>query len=128
MEEILDAGATGYLLKRTSPEELIRAIHVVHNGGMYLDPAVAHRFVGNGGRGSNGRGVQRAQLSEREAEVARLIALGYSNKEIGAQMNLSVKTIETYKARLLTKLDLRSRADIVRHAIDHGWLDNHKPA
>jgi two-component system, NarL family, response regulator NreC len=62
------------------------------------------------------------ELSEREAEVVRLIARGYTNKEIAAQLKLSVKTIETYKTRSVEKLHIRSRVDIVRHAIKSGWL------
>ena len=93
-------------------------------GGVYLDPSVARTIVANYmHKPSLGEAVQRSQLSERETEVLCLIAKGYTNKEIAAQLDLSVKTVETYKTRLLKKLDLRSRADIVRYALRQGWLD-----
>ena len=62
-------------------------------------------------------------LSDRESEVARLIAQGYSNKEVAAQLDISVKTVETHKARLMEKLGFQNRAELVRHAIDQGWLN-----
>ena len=65
-----------------------------------------------------------AFLSEREAEVVRLIALGYSNKDIASQLKVSVKTVETYKTRSMEKLHIRSRVDIVRYAVCRGWLEN----
>jgi len=120
---LLEAGAVGYVLKRSAAEELIRAIHTVAAGGVYLDPRLAgklvsvyvdYRSIAEPGRPG--------ALTEREAEVARLIALGHSNKEIAARLAISVKTVETHKARSLEKLDLRSRADLVRYALQHGWM------
>jgi DNA-binding NarL/FixJ family response regulator len=120
--EFLKAGAVGYLLKRASTEELLRAIRAVAAGKIYLDPRIADRLVNTLIEPERARSSAIAELSEREAEVLRLIALGYANKEIAAQLDLSIKTIETYKARSMEKLGLRSRVDIVRIAVERGWL------
>jgi len=123
VHQLLQAGASGYVLKLAATEELIHAIRIVAAGGVYLDPTMARKIVVNYmHKPSLGEAVQRSQLSERETEVLCLIAKGYTNKEIAAHLDLSVKTVETYKTRLLKKLDLRSRADIVRYALRQGWL------
>ncbi len=125
VHQLLQAGASGYVLKLAATEELIHAIRIVAAGGVYLDPTMARKIVVNYmHKPSLGEAVQRSQLSERETEVLCLIAKGYTNKEIAAQLDLSVKTVETYKIRLLKKLDLCSRADIVRYALRQGWLQD----
>jgi DNA-binding NarL/FixJ family response regulator len=125
LRRLLEAGAAGYVLKRAAAEELHRAIRTVASGGVYLDPRVAGKVVGGFVRPPAGKGpVPAGELSEREAEVVRLTAAGHSNKEIAARLELSVKTVETYKARSLEKLGLRSRADLVRYALHRGWLDD----
>ena len=125
IQPLLQAGARGYLLKRSAAEDLLRAIRAVANGGVYLDPAVADRALSDAARGNRAgaRGAGEAEaLSERETQVLRLVARGHSNKEIAARLTVSVKTIETYKARASEKLGLRTRADIVRFGASHGWL------
>jgi DNA-binding NarL/FixJ family response regulator len=123
LRQLLKVGASGCVLKREAGEELTQAIRTVASGGVYLDPSLANRFVdGYLRKASLGENQRGSDLSEREAEVLRLIAWGYANKEIAAQLHLSVKTIETYKTRLMEKLNLRSRADIVRYALRQGWL------
>jgi DNA-binding NarL/FixJ family response regulator len=125
LRQLLEAGAVGYVLKRAAAEELIHAIRTVAAGGVYLDPALAGKVVGGFVRKSTGKGVpEGSDLSERENEVARLIATGYSNKEIASRLALSVKTVETYKARSMEKLGLRSRAELVRYAVQRGWLQD----
>jgi DNA-binding NarL/FixJ family response regulator len=122
---LLEAGASGYVLKRAAAEELIHAIRTVAAGGVYLDPALAGKVVGSFVRPPAGKGVpEGGDLSDREVEVVRLIAAGHSNKEIASRLDLSVKTIETYKARSMEKLGLDSRADLVRYALQRGWLQN----
>jgi DNA-binding NarL/FixJ family response regulator len=123
LRQLLQAGASGYVLKRAAAEELVHAIRTVAAGGVYLDPALAGKVVGSFVRPPAGKGVG-GDLSEREAEVARLIAAGHSNKEIAARLALSVKTVETYKARSMEKLGLSSRADLVRYAVQQGWLQD----
>jgi two-component system response regulator NreC len=124
LRSLLEAGASGYILKRSAADELIRAIRAVAAGRTYLDPSLSATMVDGFVRGKQPlRGeVEGATLSEREAEVLRLIAQGYTNKEIGTQLFISVKTVETYKARSMEKLSLDSRADIVRYALIQGWL------
>jgi DNA-binding NarL/FixJ family response regulator len=127
LQQILRAGASGYVLKQSSPAELLQAIRAVAAGGKYLDPAVAGRVMGTyAGRSASLRGDAQGgrELSEREAEVLRLIAWGYSNKEIAARMELSVKTVESHKANAMKRLDMHSRIDIVRFALLQGWLQD----
>lgn len=125
LKQLLQAGASGYVLKRVASAELIRAIRVVAAGGVYLDPTLAGKVVGGYvGRQFNKGAASGGDLSERETDVLRLIALGHSNKEIATHLDISVKTVETYKTRLMEKLDLHSRADIVRYALQQGWLQD----
>jgi len=123
--DVLSAGARGYVLKRTTADELIRAIYTVDAGGIYLDPAIAHKVVNDSLHvASNHEFAQGVDLTEREAQALRLIALGYSIKEIADQMGISGKTVETYRARFMVKLALDSRTDIVRYALHRGWLQD----
>jgi DNA-binding NarL/FixJ family response regulator len=125
LQQLLEAGAAGYVLKRAAAEELIRAIRTVAAGDVYLDPALVGTIVGSFvGKSATREISNRVELSEREAEVVRLVAAGHSNKEIAGLLNLSVKTVETYKARSLEKLGLHSRADLVRYSLQRGWLRN----
>ena len=123
LRKLLEANASGYVLKRSAADTLIQAIRIVASGGVYLDPALAGKVVDsfvNKQPPLNNALV--AALSERETDVVRLTALGYSNKEIATQLNLSVKTVETYKARAMEKLRLNSRVGLVRYAMQQGWL------
>ena len=113
------------MLKRGAPEGLIEAIRVVAAGGVYLDPNVAEKVVGGFlQKTTKGAATKNAELSERELEVARLTAAGHGNKEIATRLDLSVKTVETYRARSLEKLGLKSRAELVRYAAQQGWLQD----
>jgi DNA-binding NarL/FixJ family response regulator len=124
VQELLRAGVSGYVLKQSAPAELLRAIRAAAAGGQYLDPTLtprlAARVVGRADKVSPQGGVP----SERESEVLRLIASGYSNKEIAGQLSLSVKTVEAHKANAMRKLGLGGRIDIVRYAILQGWLED----
>jgi DNA-binding NarL/FixJ family response regulator len=124
VRQLLQAGAAGYLLKRVAADELTYAIRTVAEGGTYLDPAIAGKVVEVYLQKSIAPDEDTASscLSGREADVMRLLAWAYSNKEIAAHLGLSVKTVETYKTRLMEKLRLQSRVDIVRYAVRHGWL------
>ncbi|HEX8353571.1 MAG TPA: response regulator transcription factor [Pyrinomonadaceae bacterium] len=124
LRQMLDAGASGYVLKRAVTDELVRAIRTVAAGGSYVDPTLAGGLVSgyfNHQDTAEGR-APAGELSEREGQVLRLIAWGYSNKEIGWKLNISAKTVDTYKVRLMEKLNLRSRTDIVRYALRQGLL------
>jgi DNA-binding NarL/FixJ family response regulator len=120
VEPLLEAGARGYLLKRSAAEDLVRAIRAVAEGGIYLDPVVAGIAIDASATGSAASG---GELSERERDVLRLTAAGHSNKEIAARLGISSKTVETYKVRASGKLGLRTRAEIVRYGVEQGWLE-----
>jgi two-component system, NarL family, response regulator NreC len=122
LRELLDAGAMGYVVKRAAGDELIRAIRAVATGTIYVDPRMAEKLLRTLAEPAKPPSHLVSDLSERESVVMRLIALGYTNKEIAGQLNVSVKTIETYKARSMEKLKLHSRVDIVRIAAERGWL------
>lgn len=123
LRQMLDAGASGYVLKRAVSAELVRAIRTVAAGGSYVDPTLAGSLVSSYFNQDTAEGRAPAgELSERESQVLRLIAWGYSNKEIGWKLNISAKTVDTYKLRLMEKLNLRSRTDIVRYALRQGLL------
>ena len=116
-------GARGYLLKDTSPAELIRAIKVVHAGEVYFSPAVSRLVVETAVKGGFQSGGRRADpLTEREHEVLALIAEGLSNKEIAGRLRLGVRTIETHRERIMRKLDVHSVAGLTRFAIARGWV------
>ena len=120
---LLELGVSGYVLKRSAPDQLITAIRAVAAGGVYLDPAVAGMAIGREIDPKSARNArQTAELSAREMEVLRLAAAGYSNKELSSRLQIAVKTIETYKTRAMEKLGLDTRAQLVRYALVKGWL------
>lgn len=125
LQELLRAGVSGYVLKQSAPSELLQAIRVAARGGQYLDSTLTARVTaGFLAREGKRVGKAGARISERESGVLRLIASGYSNKEIAARLDLSVKTVEAHKANAMRKLGLTGRIDIVKYAILQGWLDN----
>jgi len=127
LRRMLRAGANGYVLKRTAGEALIDAMRTIAAGGAYVDPAMAGalvaRLIGPDTDVRETPGL-RSALTEREQQVLKLIAWGQSNKEVAAELGISVKTVESYKATALEKLHLRSRTDIVRYALSQRWLSD----
>lgn len=121
LQQLINAGANGYVLKQSAPSELIKAIQTIARGEAYLDTLLTEKVMGAYG-GSNLRGENKNELTDREAEVLRLIALGFSNKEVAADLDLSVKTIEAHKAHAMSKLGITNRIGIVRYAILQDWL------
>jgi DNA-binding NarL/FixJ family response regulator len=125
LQELLRAGVSGYVLKRSAPTELLHAIRGVAAGGQYLDSTLTARVTAGFVTKQGGRAKKPASnLTDRESEVLRLIASGYGNKEIAARLELSAKTVEAHKANAMRKLDLTGRIDIVKYAVLQGWLDN----
>jgi two-component system response regulator NreC len=123
LQELLQAGASGYVLKQSSSEELIRAIRAVAAGKSYLDPAITTEVVKKYSAGDTRHSMNNAEsITNREREVLRSIAAGYSNKEIATRLDISVKTVEAHKANSMRKLGLKSRIDIVNYALLQGWL------
>lgn len=119
---VLEAGARGYLLKRSAGDELLRAIRAVNQGDLYLDSAIAEKAATNAPQLALPEGGDGGELSRREEDVLKLVAQGFSNKQIAGQIKVSVKSVETYKARASEKKGLHSRSDIVRYGIKRGWL------
>ncbi len=122
LRKLIEVGAAGYVLKRSVAEDLLRAIHAVASGGMYLDPLIAgHAFDRSTDRPSE-EATAGADLSEREVEVLRLTSVGHSNKAIANILKISVRSVETYKARAMDKLGFDNRVDLVGYAVEKGWL------
>jgi two-component system, NarL family, invasion response regulator UvrY len=117
----LKAGAAGYVTKNSAPEELVTAIKKVLQGGKYVSPALAEQLAKHIGVKTDGPLHQ--TLSDREDEVLRLIANGKTPTEIADHLSLSVKTVSTYRARLLEKLRLKTTADLIRYAVDNKLVE-----
>jgi DNA-binding NarL/FixJ family response regulator len=124
LNQALEAGVQGYILKRSAAENLVQAIRAVMVGGLYIDPAIVGRVFASkrSSKLSASKSVTPA-LTERESEVLKFAALGFTNKEIASRLDVGVKSVETYKARGLEKLGLKTRAELVRYASGQGWLD-----
>jgi two-component system response regulator NreC len=126
LRETLKAGALGYIPKKAAESELISAIRAVHRGEIYLYPSMVKPLVEEAIYGKTIHDElpfdSYELLSQREKEVLRLIAQGYTNQEIAERLFLSVKTVETYKARMMEKLSITSRAELVRYALQRGLL------
>jgi DNA-binding NarL/FixJ family response regulator len=118
LQKALLAGVDGYLLKRSAAEDLVRAVRTVARREMYLDPAIAAKAV----TPAPGRIADPHILSDREAKVLRLLAQGFTSKEVAEDLSISIKTVETYKVRAAEKLNLKTRVQIVRFAAAQGWL------
>jgi DNA-binding NarL/FixJ family response regulator len=118
------AGAAGYVLKKALATELISAIERVHRGGRYVSASMEKAFSETqpAEPRCNAERQGPSLLSRREREVLGLIALGHTNAEIGSRLHISEKTVETHRAHILEKLGLRTRADLVRFAIEHGLM------
>lgn len=119
----LKLGASGYLTKESAPEELIGALKQVLRGGKYVSPTLAEHLVAEIG-GGDAFGVTPERLSEREFQVLKLIAAGRGIAQIGDELKLSVKTVSTYRTRLLLKMKLKTNADLVRYAMQHGIAEH----
>ena len=122
LRKLIEVGAVGYVLKRSAADDLLRAIQAVAAGGVYLDPSIAGHAIDRTPNRLKEATNGRAELSEREVEVLRLTAVGHSNKAIANILRISVKSVETYKARAMDKLGFRSRVELVGYAVEKGWL------
>ncbi|PIE24448.1 MAG: DNA-binding response regulator [Planctomycetota bacterium] len=126
VKQALEAGAHGYLSKYSDPDELTLAIKSVREGQIYLTPKVAGGIVANlraGGGNEAGKHSRMDSLTAREREVFLLLAIGRSNKEVAAQLNLSLGTVKKHRENLQRKLDCHSSAELARLAIREGLLD-----
>lgn len=124
VQALLAAGAKGYVLKQSAADELLRAIRAVAAGRLYLDPAVTEQALVTAPSRETARRVRKRVLSRREEEVLRLIARGLLNKEVAAQLDISIKTAEAHRAKALAKLGMANRVDIINYALLRGWLSD----
>ncbi|HXT28422.1 MAG TPA: response regulator transcription factor [Vicinamibacterales bacterium] len=118
VQELMTAGAAAYVLKQSSSATLLNAIRAAAAGGRFLDPALPPPEYPRDPR----RRAETPPVTERETEVLRLMAIGHSNKDIAAALDISVKTVEVHKANAMRKLNLRGRTDVVRYAVMNEWL------
>ena len=118
--EAMQAGAAGYVLKESADEELVAAIRAVAGGGTYLNPALGAVLAAAPPEASG----PPDDLTEREVDILRLIALGHTNTEIADQLFLSVRTVESHRAHIQQKLNRTTRAELVRYALDQGFVDH----
>jgi two-component system response regulator NreC len=120
--QVLQAGASGYLIKQAELRELVSAIRTVHRGELVLSPSISKTVIENYARLAREADVRDSydQLSDREREVLQLIAEGYGNREISEQLFVSVKTVEAHKSRIMSKLEINNMAQLVKYAIRKG--------
>jgi len=118
----IEAGAMGYITKKSAPEQLVKAIRKVLAGKRYLSPEATESLALRVARGVKGQSPLDS-LSNRELQVMKQLALGNTNREIAAAYNISIKTVDTYRLRLLKKLNLRNNADISRFAIQNHLIE-----
>lgn len=117
---VLQAGANGYVLKTARPEELVQAVHDVNDGRSALDPAITRKLMSNLFKGPKDTAVE--ELTEREHDVLRLAAKGYTNKAIGVQLAISDRTVQGHLAHIFAKLQATSRTEAVMRAVALGWI------
>ena len=121
VRQAFSSGASGYVLKEAADAEVVGAIREVARGGRYVHPALGARLVS--ADADERRRAEEDPLSEREREVLRLLALGHTNQEIAKMLYISVRTAETHRAHIMQKLDLQTRAELVRYALEEGLLE-----
>lgn len=121
VREAFDAGASGYVLKEAADTEVVSAVRAVAAGERYVHPALGARLIA--AEAEERKRAEVDPLSEREREILRLLALGHTNQEIAKMLYISVRTAETHRAHIMQKLGLSSRAELVRHALSEGLLE-----
>jgi DNA-binding NarL/FixJ family response regulator len=127
--QLLEAGAIGYLVKQTAAADLLRAIREVRGGNKFFSPAIAKRLRQQDREAFLGRqSVSRiARLTSREAEVLQLVAEGLANKQIAAELSISIKTVEKHRQQAMNKLNIHDVAGLTRYAIAKGWVERSVP-
>jgi DNA-binding NarL/FixJ family response regulator len=130
VEQLMQAGATGYLIKQTAANDLLKAIREVYRGNAFFSPTIAKRLrdkcrdAFNSGRSARKPG----ELTSREAEVLQLIAEGFSNKQIAAELCISIKTVEKHRQQVMNKLNIHDVAGLTRYALSRGMVERTSPA
>lgn len=123
IKEAIKLGASGYILKGAAENELISAIHIVMRGDLYVDPSMMRTLLEESNQSSNAAHNSLVALTPREIEILKLIVEGYTNRQIGEELNISVRTVEGHRSNLSVKLGLHSRVELVRYAREHGLID-----
>jgi DNA-binding NarL/FixJ family response regulator len=124
LKQALQAGASGYVVKKAADSELVMAIHAVMRGELFIHSALTHALIDQiTGTPAQAEEDPWKRLSERELDVIRQVAQGYTNAEIASRLFLSIKTVETYRARSMEKLGLETRAQLVKSALEYGYLE-----
>jgi len=123
LKEALKAGASGYILKRAAEAELISAIHVIIRGDLYVDPSMLRGLIEESQKPQVELDPLMESLTSREMEILKLLVEGYTNRQVGQELNISIRTVEGHRANISDKLGLRSRVELVRYARQHGLID-----
>jgi DNA-binding NarL/FixJ family response regulator len=122
--QLMEAGATGYLVKQTAAADLLKAIRQVRDGKAFFSPGIAKRLSQQGSYlGLGGQGRRAGRLTSREAEVLQLVAEGLANKQIAAELSISIKTVEKHRQQAMNKLNIHGVAGLTRYAISKGWVE-----
>jgi DNA-binding NarL/FixJ family response regulator len=126
VSQLMEAGARGFLIKQTAADDLLNAIRQVKEGKTYFSPSIAKRLRGQPGQlQSNGKSATKpAGLTSRESEVLQLIAEGFANKQVAAELSISIKTVEKHRQQVMNKLNIHDVAGLTRYAISKGWVES----
>lgn len=122
LKEAIKIGASGYLLKHEAEAKLISAIHIIMRGDVYVDPSMVRTLLGNTVKPAFTQSETSAKLTPRETEVLKLVVEGYTNRQIGEELSISIRTVEGHRANISEKLGLHSRVELVRYAREHGLI------
>jgi two-component system response regulator NreC len=123
LKEAIKAGAAGYILKHAAETELISAIRTILRGDLFVDPSMVRALLGEPQPTSRTQADPKETLTSREEEILKLIVEGYTNRQIGENLSISVRTVEGHRANISDKLGLHSRVELVRYAREHGMID-----
>jgi len=123
LKAALKAGAGGYILKRAAETELISAINIILRGDLYIDPSMIRTLLDENATPPKAQSESTEALTPRETEVLKLIVQGYTNRQIGEELNISMRTAEGHRANLSEKLGLHNRVELVRYAREHGLIE-----
>jgi two-component system response regulator NreC len=123
LRAVLKAGASGYILKGAAEAELISAIHTIMRGELYVDPSMVRKLLSNEVPLAIAKSKPTEALTPRETEVLKLIVQGYTNRQIGEELSISIRTAESHRANLSDKLGLHNRVELVRFAREHGLIE-----
>src|SRR4030043_713826 len=123
LKEAIKAGASGYILKRAAESELVSAIQVILRGDMYVDPSMLRSLLGESKPTAPQQSTPVDTLTVRETEILKLIVEGYTNRQIGEHLSISIRTVEGHRANISDKLGLHSRLELVRYARQHGMIE-----